>query len=316
MHLSVYLAIAAALLLSLTLKPLTRGLAPRSAAIAVAVGSLLAGLVWVTGLGLLAVATIGRLRPVGELGRWSVKSLDAHNPVPLEAGVISLIILTAVAMTLVLATRRLVTGMREVRRLNVATSGARCDDLAVIDSAAPEAVALPGWPSRNGGGGNIIVTSGMLRALDPVERQVLMAHERCHLRNAHWAYRLATRLGAALLPTSRSLIAYCDHALERWADEHAAAAVGDRRQAATAVARAALATTDHHRDTRRRATLAPAFAEGAVAERVEALLVPAGRSRWGLALLAGGIAVGGLGTLFHAGNDLHALFALSRYLGH
>ena len=314
MHLSVYLALVSALLLSLTLKPLTRALAPKPAAIVLAVGSVLAGAVWVTGLALLSMATLGRLRPIGELGRWSVKALNSHNPVPLEAGIVSLIILASVAVTLVSAVRRLTKGMREVRRLQVATSGARCDDLAVIDSAAPDAVALPGWPSRNGSGGNIIVTSGMLRALDPVERQVLMAHERCHLRNAHWAYRLATRLGAALLPTSRPLVTSCDHALERWADEKAAAVVGDRRQAATAVARAALATTDHHRDSRRRATLAPAFAEGAVAERVEALLTPAGRSRWGLAVLAGGIAVGALGTVFHASNDLHALFDLSRYL--
>ena len=185
----------------------------------------------------------------------------------------------------------------------------------MIDSATPDALALPGWPTRNGTGGNIIVTSGMLRALAPVERQVLLAHERSHLRNAHWVYRLATRLAAALLPTSRPLIATCDHSLERWADEQAAEAVGDRRLAATAVARAALATTKHHRDTCRRAALAPAFAEGATAARVEALLSPAGRSHWGLAAAAGGIAAAGLATVLHAGHDLHALFALSGYLG-
>ncbi|MGW6772594.1 M48 family metalloprotease, partial [Streptomyces sp. NPDC055037] len=97
------------------------------------------------------------------------------------------------------------------------------------------AAARPGRPGR------IVVTTGMLRALEPAEREALFAHERAHLRGRHHVLLAAAELAALCHPALRSLREPLGYALERAADEAAAAAVGDRRLAARAIGRAALA---------------------------------------------------------------------------
>ncbi len=72
---------------------------------------------------------------------------------------------------------------------------------------------------------------------------MLLAHEQAHLDHHH--HRLTAAAGAAaavnpLLIPARDAIGYL---VERWADEDAAARVGDRGLAARAVARAALAAS-------------------------------------------------------------------------
>ena len=302
MRLGIYVALVLALVLPALLRPAARRLRPKPASIVVTVGALVCGLVWVGALGLLAMATVGRIGLVGAVGHWSVGVINRRDPVPVVTGVVSLAVLLFVATALAASCRRLGRGLLQLGRLHLRTADRRCGDVAVIDDAAPEAVALPGWR------GSVVVTSGMLRALEPAERRVLLAHERSHLRNAHWAFRLVTRLGAALLPTARPLVGQCDQALERWADEEAADAVGDRRLAATALARAALATTDHHRST-----LVPGFSDGAVAERVETLLAPRRPSRWAAAGLPIGLAVVALAALIKASRELEALFEAAKH---
>ena len=117
-----------------------------------------------------------------------------------------------------------------------------------------------------------------------------------------WVFRLASRLGAALLPAVRPLVSQCDQALERWADESAAELVGDRRLAAAAIAKAALASAEHGR-TR----LALAFSAGAVPERVEALLVQPRPSRWRFVLLPAGLALIAVAAVLEAASDLENL---------
>jgi Zn-dependent protease with chaperone function len=301
MRFGIYLALLAAVGLPAALGPAARRLSPRSAAVVLTTGALGAGLVWVAALALLALATVGRLGLVGSLGHWSVAVIEARDPVPVAAGLASMAGLVFVTAALAESCRRLGRGLMQLGRLHLRTTGRRCGDVAVIDDATPEALALPGWR------GSVVVTSGMLKVLEPAERRVLLAHERSHLRNRHWVFRMATRLGAALLPTARPLVARCDQALERWADEDAADAVGDRHLVATAVARAALATTEHHRSA-----LAQGFSDGAVTERVETLLAPRGASRWTLATVPAGIAVVAVVTVFAAAQDLEGLFEAAR----
>jgi len=303
-RLGIYCTLAAALALSGLLMPAGRRLAPRPAAYCLALGSLVAGVVWVGALGLLAVATVGRLSVAAAAGHWSRAVLEARDPVPVSAGVASLVVLAVVSVAVAASCRRLVHGAVQLVRLHV-LAWSRCSgDVAIIDAATPEALALPGWHGR------VLVSSGMLRALEPPEHQVLLAHERSHLRNGHWAFRLATRLGAALLPTLGPVVRRCDHALERWADEDAAVAVGDRTLTATAVAKAALATTEHHR-----AVLVPAFSDGWVAGRVSALLVPPVQNRWGVAAIATGLATCALVSGIEASRDLEGLFEAARHVG-
>src|SRR5260370_19725459 len=83
----------------------------------------------------------------------------------------------------------------------------------------------------------------MMRALSRPERQVLLAHERAHACGLHFLFTTAARLAAAANPLLRPVAAATGYAVERWADERAAAVTGDRQLAARAIARAALATT-------------------------------------------------------------------------
>jgi beta-lactamase regulating signal transducer with metallopeptidase domain len=301
MTFSIYLALGVAIVLSLIAVPVARPLAPAAASWVLAAASLVAGMLWVVGLGCLSVATLGRLGIFDRLGNWSSSVLRAQTPVPLAAGVVGVVLLLFAAVSLGAAGLRLSRGLRQLRNLRASVSHDRCGDLTIIDASAPEAVAIPGWH------GSIVVTSGMLQALEADERAVLLAHERSHLRSAHWVFRLATRLGAALLPTSKPTIASCDRLLERWADETAAAEVGDRQLVARAVAKAALATTDF-----RRSSLSLAFAEGAVSERVQALLLPRRASNWRPVLVLAVLATVGAAALFEAGRELDSLFDLAQ----
>ena len=301
MHISIYLALAVAIVLSRIAAPVSRRLAPRAAAWVLAATAVTAGLMWVVGLGCLAVATLGRLGLVDRLGHWSPAVLRAHAPVPLAAGIVSVALLLFAVVSLGGAAVRLAGGLREIRKLRSSISPDRCGDLTIVHAALPEALTVPAWR------GSIVVTSGMLKVLDPAERAVLLAHERSHLRSAHWAFRLATRFGTALLPTSTPSVTMCDRALERWADEAAAAEVGDRHLAARAVAKAALAATDY-----RRSSLSLAFAEGAVGERVQALLEPQRKSHWTPTQLLMFLASAGAIALLEAGRELDVLFDLAQ----
>jgi hypothetical protein len=170
--------------------------------------------------------------------------------------------------------------------------GAPRHGMVVADWFAPLAVAVPGSPGR---AGHLLVTTGILRLLDAQERRVLFAHERAHLAHHHHRLVAATAAAAALNPLLipvREAVAYL---VERWADEEAAACVGDRDLTAQAVARAALATVD----------TAPAAALGisgsATVLRVQALAAPAPAPRRrrlvGPALLAAGfLATGTVAT--------------------
>ncbi|MGW0860724.1 M48 family metalloprotease, partial [Streptomyces sp. NPDC002690] len=106
-------------------------------------------------------------------------------------------------------------------------------DLLVVPGADPQAFALPG---RRGRAGRIVVSRGMLRALGPEEREVLLGHERAHLAGRHHLLSFAAHLAAAVHPALRSLGPALDFHLERWADESAAAAtrVGSVRRPARA----------------------------------------------------------------------------------
>ncbi|MFB4307168.1 M56 family metallopeptidase [Actinomadura sp. GTD37] len=127
-----------------------------------------------------------------------------------------------------------------------------------LDTDVPIAVAVPG---RHGG---VMVSRGLLRDLTPAELQVVFEHEASHLRHRHHRYLAAGILVAALLPPLRPLDGRLRLAVERWADEDAAEATGDRAAVARTLAKVALAQP--------RTSPAAAFAESGVVERVEALL--------------------------------------------
>ncbi|MFF2661903.1 M56 family metallopeptidase [Kitasatospora sp. NPDC058032] len=177
------------------------------------------------------------------------------------------------AIQLVLVIRRWFEHRSLLARAWVAAADAEVDgevdgDLLVVPGECPDAYALPGRHRRPG---RIVVTRAMLQALGDREREVLIAHERAHLTGRHHLLSVAVHLTAAVHPALRSLRPALDFHLERWADEAAARAVGNRRLAAAAIARAALAGASAARPAR-----GPLLAvnSGPVPQRVEALLGP------------------------------------------
>ncbi|WP_242909493.1 M48 family metalloprotease [Actinomadura terrae] len=130
---------------------------------------------------------------------------------------------------------------------------------APLETEAPIAVAVPG---RHGG---VLLSRGLLRRLAPAELHVVFQHESSHLRHRHHRYLASGALARALLPALRPLDRRLRLAVERWADEDAAEAVGDRAFVARTIAKVALAHPAAPGP-------AAAFAESGVMERVEALL--------------------------------------------
>ncbi|MEU8117993.1 M56 family metallopeptidase [Spirillospora sp. NPDC049024] len=159
----------------------------------------------------------------------------------------------------VLSAAGLAAAGRAAARGAAALRAARADAREPLDTEVPIAVAVPG---RRGG---VLVSRGLLRKLTAEELHVVFEHESSHLRHRHHRYLAAGALASAVLPPLRPLAARLRLATERWADEDAAEATGDRAAVARTIAKVALAQP-------RDPGPLSAFAESGVVERVEALM--------------------------------------------
>ncbi|MFD1663654.1 M56 family metallopeptidase [Streptomyces caeni] len=272
-------------------------LAPATALWAVTCCAVVLACCSLTALGAFVLTGLLRLPPFAALGEL-VRPLRSGSDVVVvpavafSAGALA-VCLWAVARSVVRQARAFRAATAEADRR--ATAG----DLCVIDSPRPDAYALPGRPHR------IVVTTGMLRTLGPHEREALFAHERAHNAGGHHYFLAVAELAAHCHPGLRPVAAAIRFAVERVADETAAAVVGDRRLTALAIGRAALAARPGRSS---RPPFAPAATTGPVPQRVAALLaaprVQHRAARWTAALLvacaavsAGASAAGAIG--FH-----------------
>jgi hypothetical protein len=235
MHLTVYLPLVLPLLAAVAARPLAERLPPSVATWLLAASAVVLALASSAVLGLLALTALVRIPWVDAVGEISGR-VTSHNdpasvPVAIAAGALLTVAATAAARALWRQATALIAAGRQARRLPGA------GQVVVTDDEAADAYTLPGLPCR------IVVTTGMIRALSEPERQVLLAHERAHASGLHYLFTTAARLAAAANPLLRPVATATGYTVERWADEHAAAVTGDRRLAARAIARAALATT-------------------------------------------------------------------------
>jgi hypothetical protein len=235
MRLAVYLPLVIPLLAALAARPLADRLPPAAATWVLAASSLALAAASSAVLGLLALTALVRVPFVDALANMSVQVISrsdpASLPVAIAAGALLAVAAAAACRALWRRGTAIIAASRQARRLP--GSG----QIVVTDNSAADAYTLPGWPCR------IVITTGMLRALTPTERQVLLAHERAHAGGSHYLFTSAARLAAAANPLLRPVAAQVGYTVERWADELAAAATGDRRLTARAIARAAMATT-------------------------------------------------------------------------
>jgi Zn-dependent protease with chaperone function len=316
MHLAVYVPLLVPLLAAAAARPLAGRLPPAVANWLLVLTAVALALASSAVLSMLALTALVRIPLVDSLGRMSGPVISAGDPASVPVAIVAGALLAAAVTVACRALWRraaaLAAAGREARRLP------GTGQVVVTDDEAADAYTLPGMPCR------IVITAGMLRALSQPERQVLLAHEQAHASSLHYLFTTAARLAAAANPLLRPVAAAVGYTVERWADESAAAATGDRQLAARAIARAALAATAA--PPRRRAAVASAVLgavsiptrirpAGPVPRRVAALLGPPPRPQ--LLLLAAAVAlvaVAGVSAL-EAARDLHALLEAARAAG-
>ncbi|MEU4928177.1 M56 family metallopeptidase [Streptomyces yokosukanensis] len=255
MRFDVYSPLALSLLLSALGPVIGRRVAPALAVRVLTSAAVVTAAATAWSLVLLAAALLGDAPPVIREAREDGRTVA--DPVPEAIGLAACLALVAIAVRVTRAVRAERRTRRALRRL---CAGHPADtELIVAASPVPQAFAVPGRPGR------ILVTSAMLSALDPAERRVLLAHERAHLAHRHGPLVTAATLAAAADPLLGPVRGAVGFLVERWADEQAAAAVGDRRTTARALARAALTAGGS------RGACALHFTDRAVTRRIAAL---------------------------------------------
>ena len=260
-------AIVVALAMASCFGPLAALLAdrlpPRQATWLISVGSVASALSALAVLALMASDLVGQLPLFAHEGHWSGAALRHHELTEPGVAVVATALLLAAVAGLALAARRLGVALLGAYRASSEMAG----ELVVLPSGPAQAAAVPGRPGR------VVVAESLLAALSSGERRALLAHERAHLAHGHHWHRGAVALAAAANPLLRPLGASIVYSTERWADEDAAVAVGERRDVATALARVALLSQGSAAAARL------ALAAQAVPARVTALLARPPRAR-------------------------------------
>lgn len=195
-----------------------------------------------------AIAFLAHGPLVGLGFSWCAEAFGMHGSVPAWLG-IPIVALIAV-------------GAVRTFRLLRQHHAFRLDEshpIHIADSHKPYAVTLPGRA------GQIVISSALVDLLDDDERRIVVAHEEAHARYRHDRYLLTAELAAAALPPLRALARRVNYSIERWADETAATACGDRRLVAITLGKVALQSNPP--------TVA-GFAGLGVASRMGALLAP------------------------------------------
>jgi Zn-dependent protease with chaperone function len=308
MHLAVYLPLLFPALAALSAGPLARRLEPRLATWLLTAAGLVLAASSTAVLGLLALAGLVRVPLVAALKGYSPEVIARQDPAAWPAALAGAVLLALA----VLGAARL--AARRAGALWAAALEAAClpgpGPVVITDDPGADAYTMPGLPGR------IVISHGMLNALDPAGREILLAHERAHLNNHHHAFVSLAQLAAAANPLLRPVATAVSYTVERWADEHAARHTGDRRAVAETVARAAVAAK---RSRGPRSIPAAALGligrrrtgPGVVPRRVAALLAPPPQSP-PLLLAAAAVLLAATGLCaLEAAHDLHQFLELA-----
>lgn len=309
MHVAIYLPLVIPLLVAVSARTLADRLPPAAATWLLTASALALALASSAVLGLLALSALIRLPVVDAVGHLSRSAIAHGDAVSVPVAI------TAGALLVAAATAAGKAGWRRVRAIMRAHRHASglpgAGEVVVTEDVDADAYTVPGWPCR------IVITQGMLRALSAGEQGVLLAHERTHARNSHYLFTALARLAAAANPLLRPVAAEVGYAIERWADERAAAEAGDRTLAARAIAHAALASAAATPERAAAVTALGLTAQesgkpGPVPRRVAALLAPPpGLSLLLLAAAIVLVAVSGASAV-EAARNLHQLIELAQ----
>ena len=304
MHLLICLPLIVPFLAAACARPVADRLPPATATWLLTLSAVMLAGASCAVLGLLVIAAAIRLPVIAAAGRLSLTVVERTDPASLPLGLFAGGLLTLAAGAAVIATWRrtsaIIRAHREARQL----SGA--GPVVIIEDDRADAYAAPGWPGR------IVITSGMLAALNGSECDVVLAHERAHASGCHSPFTAAVRLSAAATPLLRPVATAVGYSVERWADERAARAVGNRKLVARTVAKAALAASAAPSGSRPAVALAavpgrlPDRTSGAVPRRVGALLLPPPRRSLILPVVAAALLLLSAAAVVDAAGSLHA----------
>lgn len=305
MHFAVYLPLVLSLLAAASARLIADRFPPRAATWLLASSAL--SLAAATGVALTALAAtaIGQIPLIAGLGHWSVQALRRDDPASLSIALSACIALPA---ALIAAGRGAIS---RIRALSAAARTARrlpsAEAVTVIEDPAPRAYALAGYPGR------IVVSTGMFQALDDHEQDVLLAHERAHVQCGHHFFVALTHVAATANPLLRPLDNAVRYTVERWADECAATAIGDRRLVATTIGKAALLVS-HRRPAPGTLAIsgAPLRRTGPVPRRVAALFAAPPRVHRLLLAITLVMLVAAAASTIETARDLHILFELAQ----
>ncbi|WP_050997256.1 MULTISPECIES: M56 family metallopeptidase [Frankia] len=287
---------------------LARRLPYRVKPAALTTGAVLAAAGWVSSLTLLAASFADRVPALAHRLGATVRAPQAELP-PSLAGATAVLAVGAAAGMLLTAAARigrdLIRAERLVRRLPPGR-------VHVLPQRRPDACAVGGVT-----GGRVVITAGMLDCLDSAEREAVLAHEHAHLTGGHHWLRMVVACCAAVDPLLRHLPGLVESACERWADEHAARATGQRRVLAQALGKVSLATlreTQGHRPgdagVSRSTPTTCGFDHSGVTERMVALLdgsASATRVPATVLLATSALTAIMIGSAVHASTDYLAL---------
>ena len=276
---------------------------PARAVVVISVAAFSTSLAAGIALSAIAVAALAGLTVVAGEGEWSATAMRAALPVPYWFGGLAG---AAVLVLLLRAAARIVGISVDLIRAERVCRDLRGDGpIVILDNVSADAYTIAGVR------GCIVISQRLFAALDDAQRRVLTAHELSHLHRRHHLYIHLVDLAANANPLVRPAAQAIRFAVERWADEDASAALGDRRRTGRALAEIAL--------LRSRLTTAPTaspvefpaavpqlgVATHHVVNRVQALFNPARRTSHGaaaLAVLAATlILLLGIASLWHVG---------------
>ncbi|MGI8867505.1 MAG: M48 family metalloprotease, partial [Mycobacteriales bacterium] len=223
MHVSVYLPFLLSALFGALMPALSRRLPPHHATWLLSVGAAVLAVTSAGCLTLLALTAAARVPPIAAAGDLSIAALTRHDPVhePIALAAVGAVIVLAAVFARALVRRVLAIGQiyRSARELPGTQLVVVVD---TADDAAAVACAVPGRVGR------ILVSRDLLTGLPPDQRAALLGHEWSHLAHRHYLHQAVVDVAATLNPFLRSLPAATRFTTERWADEDAAAATGDR----------------------------------------------------------------------------------------
>ena len=266
MHAIVYAPFAVSAVLVALSALVCRTAAPRMAAWTLVGAMLVVAGTFAGALALLAWPLFARDALIAHVGRWNPGAVGAGVPVPLAVSVGAFLALSTIAFRVVRVLRSMRSDYVESATIHrglpmTSSSVVVVEDPLPVAHALPRTILLPG---------RVIVSSGLLAALDADERAAVLAHEHAHLRHGHRVFTVAGALATAMNPLLTPVRNDLAFVLERWADEDAVVRTS-RGTTARALTKAALAQLSAARRGTAAATVALHLGHLGVVRRVSAL---------------------------------------------